>query len=162
MDLRIGNGFDVHRFAEPAEAGAVVRLGGVDIPHTHRLLAHSDGDVAIHALCDALLGALSLGDIGLHFPDSDPAYKGIHSLKLLGHVMHLVRERGWGLVNADLCIMAEAPKIAPHRDAMRERLAQALRVEASRVGLKATTTEGLGFTGRREGIAALAVVLLGR
>ena len=160
MNLRIGNGFDVHRFAETAEEGASVRLGGVDIPHRHRLLAHSDGDVVVHALCDALLGALALGDIGQHFPDSDAAFRGIDSLKLLADVDALLRARGWRLVNADLTIVAQAPRIGPHREAMRRRLAETLGVDEERIGIKATTTEGLGFTGRGEGIAAYAVALL--
>ena len=160
MAYRIGNGYDVHKFAPEAEADARVRLGGVDIPHSHRLLAHSDGDVAVHALCDALLGALALGDIGRHFPDSDPAYRGIDSLRLLAEVRRLVADEGWSLANADLTIVAQAPRIAPHVEAMRERLAQALGCGPERLGIKATTTEGLGFTGRGEGIAAYAVTLL--
>ena len=154
--MRIGHGFDVHAFGP----GDHVVLGGVRIPHTHGLVAHSDGDVATHALCDALLGALALGDIGAHFPDSDPRWKGADSLQLLAHCMALVRERGYLLGNADLTVVCEKPKLAPHVDAMRARLASAMQCEAEAVSVKATTTENLGFTGRGEGIAAMAVVLL--
>jgi 2-C-methyl-D-erythritol 2,4-cyclodiphosphate synthase len=153
---RIGQGFDAHAFKE----GGRLVLGGVEIPHTHSLAAHSDGDVVLHALCDALLGAAGLGDIGQHFPDTDPAYQGIDSRKLLAQVMHLLRARRWRVVNADLTVIAQAPKLAPYRDAMRTVIAQDLRVGATQVNIKATTTEQMGFTGRKEGIAALAVVLL--
>ena len=154
--MRIGHGFDVHAFGP----GDHVVLGGVRIPHTHGLVAHSDGDVATHALCDALLGALALGDIGAHFPDSDPRWKGANSLQLLAHCMALVRERGYLLGNADLTVICEKPKLAPHIDAMCERLASAMQCDVGAVSVKATTTENLGFTGRGEGIAAMAVVLL--
>ncbi|HET6913820.1 MAG TPA: 2-C-methyl-D-erythritol 2,4-cyclodiphosphate synthase [Rhodanobacteraceae bacterium] len=155
---RVGQGFDVHAFGP----GDHVILGGVRIPHTQGLVAHSDGDVAAHALCDALLGALALGDIGKHFPDSDPKWKGADSLKLLAHCMALVRERGYALGNADVTVICEKPKLAPHIQSMRARLASAMQCDADAVSVKATTTEKLGFTGRSEGIAAMAVVLLAR
>jgi len=154
--MRIGQGFDVHAFGP----GDHVTLGGVRIPHTHGLIAHSDGDVAIHALCDALLGALALGDIGKHFPDSDSRWKGADSLRLLAQCMALVRERGYSLGNADVTIICEKPKLAPHIESMRERLASAIQCDVDVVSIKATTTEKLGFTGRGDGIAAMAMVLL--
>ena len=154
--MRIGQGFDVHAF----EAGDHVRLGGVDVPHTQGLKAHSDGDVLLHALCDALLGAAGLGDIGRHFPDSDEAFLGIDSRELLRRVMAQLDTRGLGVVNADLTLVAQVPKLAPYVDAMRDNIAQDVRVDVSRINVKATTTEQLGFTGRKEGIAAFAVVLL--
>ena len=135
-------------------------LGGVEIPHTHSLAAHSDGDVVLHALCDALLGAAGLGDIGQHFPDTDPAYKGVDSRKLLAQVMRLLQARRLTLANADITVIAQAPKIAPYRDAMRAVIGRDLQVTPERVNIKATTTEQMGFTGRKEGIAAMAVVLL--
>lgn len=153
---RIGQGFDAHAFKE----GGRLMLGGVEIPHTHSLAAHSDGDVVLHALCDALLGAAGLGDIGQHFPDTDPAYEGIDSRKLLKQVMRMLQSRRWRVGNADLTVIAQAPKLAPYRDQMRAVIAQDLRVSTVAVNIKATTTEQLGFTGRKEGIAALAVVLL--
>jgi 2-C-methyl-D-erythritol 2,4-cyclodiphosphate synthase len=162
MQIRIGNGYDVHRFADHSEATATLTVGGVTLPHTHCLLAHSDGDVLVHALCDALLGALALGDIGQHFPDSDPRYRDISSLLLLQHVMQLVTQQQWVVVNTDLTLVAQAPKFAPYVPAIRASVAQALAVELGQVSVKATTTEGLGFTGRREGIACYAVVLLQR
>jgi 2-C-methyl-D-erythritol 2,4-cyclodiphosphate synthase len=162
MQLRIGHGYDVHRFADKAEADAHVTIGGVKIAHTHALLAHSDGDVLVHALCDALLGALALGDIGRHFPDSDPRYRNCSSLSLLQHVLTLVRAEGWEVANADTTLVAQAPRFAPYVQHMRETLAQAMGVEAAQVSVKATTTEGLGFTGRKEGIACHAVTLLQR
>lgn len=164
MQYRIGNGYDVHRFADRAEEGKPVQLviGGVQIAHTRALLAHSDGDVLVHALCDALLGALALGDIGGHFPDSDPRHHNCSSLLLLQQVLMLVRETGWDLANADLTVVAQLPRIAPHVTAMRESLGQCMAVSADRVSVKATTTEGLGFAGRQEGIACYAVVLLQR
>lgn len=158
MDIRIGQGFDVHRFAE----GRELWLCGVKLSHAKGLLGHSDADVALHALCDALLGALALGDIGKHFPDTDPAYKGIDSKRLLGHVCQLVEKQGWKLGNADITVMAEAPKLKPHIQAMREAIAQTMGTDADCISVKATTTEKLGFTGREEGIAAMAVVLLTR
>lgn len=158
MSMRIGHGYDVHRFG-PGEA---VVLGGVVIPHHRGLVAHSDGDVLIHAICDALLGALAAGDIGRHFPDNDPANEDIDSRVLLRRVMALVSTAGYGLANLDATIVAQAPKMAPHIDAMREHLATDLGAEVSQVNVKATTTEKLGFAGREEGIAAHAVVLLER
>ncbi|VAW80821.1 2-C-methyl-D-erythritol 2,4-cyclodiphosphate synthase [hydrothermal vent metagenome] len=155
--MRIGQGIDVHAFEE----GGRLVLGGVEVPHTHSLKAHSDGDVLLHALCDALLGAAGLGDIGRHFPDSDPAFSGIDSRELLRNVMVKLADSGLSASNADLTLVAEAPKFAPYVDAMRDNIAQDLNVDASRINVKATTTEHLGFTGRKEGIAAFAVVLLG-
>ena len=154
--MRIGHGYDAHRFCE----GDAVVIGGVRIPHDHGLAAHSDGDVLLHAVCDALLGALALGDIGHHFPDDDPAYAGIDSRVLLRRVMAEVRGRGWRLGNLDATVIAQAPRLGPHITAMREHLAADLEAEASQVNVKATTTERMGFTGRGEGIAAHAVVLL--
>lgn len=154
--MRIGHGYDVHRF----ETGDKVVLGGVSIPHSQGLAAHSDGDVLIHAICDALLGAIGKGDIGRHFPDTDPANAGIDSRLLLRRVVSLVYEAGYRLGNMDATIIAQAPKMAPHIDAMCENLAADLRATKAQVNVKATTTEKLGFTGRGEGIAAHAVVLL--
>ena len=157
--MRIGQGFDVHRFGE--ERGEyLVRLGGIDVPSSYEVIAHSDGDVAIHALCDAMLGALALGDIGMHFPDTDPAYSGADSRVLLRHVVGLCRDEGYVLVNADITVIAERPKVSPHRDAMRSVLAEDLGVAVGVVSVKATTTEKLGFLGRGEGLAASAVVLM--
>lgn len=156
MNLRIGHGIDVHAFTE----GDHVTLGGVRIPHTQGINAHSDGDVLIHALCDALLGALALGDIGHHFPDTDPAFRGIDSRLLLRHVVEKVQARGWALVNADMTVLAEAPRLARHIDAMRANLAADLGVGVEQVGIKATTNEGMGYVGRGEGIVAHATVLL--
>lgn len=154
--MRIGHGFDVHRFGP----GSEVILGGVAIPHDQGLVAHSDGDVLVHALCDALLGAMGRGDIGHHFPDTDPALAGVDSRLLLRKVVEQMRVEGWALANMDAILVAEAPRMAPHIAAMRANLAQDLRVAESQVNVKATTTEKLGFTGRGEGIAAHAVVLL--
>jgi 2-C-methyl-D-erythritol 2,4-cyclodiphosphate synthase len=154
--MRIGHGYDVHRFAE----GEHVVLGGVTIPHSQGLEAHSDGDVLIHAICDALLGAVAAGDIGHHFPDTDPANAGVNSRVLLTRVLELVRDKGWKLANLDSTIIAQAPRMAPHILAMRTRLAADFNVEVGRINVKATTTEQLGFIGRGEGIAAHAVVLL--
>ncbi len=154
--LRIGQGYDVHKLVDNRD----LWICGIKIPHTHGLLGHSDADVAIHALCDALLGALALGDIGKHFPDSDPRYKGIDSKILLRHVMELIRCQGYDLINCDITICAEAPKFRPYIDEMQHTLSSVMEVEANQVSVKATTTEKLGFTGRREGISALAVVLL--
>ena len=156
MDFRIGQGYDVHAFGE----GDHVVLGGVRIAHERGVLAHSDGDVVIHALCDALLGALALGDIGVHFPPSDARWKGADSTELLSQVMAMVRARGHELGNADMTVICEAPKINPHVPAMRARLAEVMGVDVDRLSVKATTTEKLGFTGRGEGIAAQATVLL--
>ena len=151
--MRIGHGFDAHRFCE----GDHVVIGGVRIPHSHGMLAHSDGDVLIHAVCDALLGALALGDIGRHFPDTDPALEGVDSALLLEQVMQQVRGRGYRVGNLDATLIAQAPRMGPHIEAMRDRLAELLQTDPGQVNVKATTTEGLGFTGRREGIAAQAV-----
>ncbi|KZX62438.1 2-C-methyl-D-erythritol 2,4-cyclodiphosphate synthase [Alcanivorax sp. HI0033] len=154
--MRIGQGFDVHAFTE----GDHVMLGGVAIPHDQGLKAHSDGDVALHALSDALLGALALGDIGHYFPDTDPQWKGADSGKLLAAIYQDVTAAGWQLGNADLTVICQAPKLAPHIGAMRQRIADLLGCSAAQISVKATTTEKLGFTGRKEGIAVQAVVLL--
>lgn len=154
--MRIGCGFDAHRFG--GERSLV--LGGVIVPDAPGMIAHSDGDVLLHALCDALLGALGLGDIGGMFPDSDPAYAGIDSRVLLRRVMERVRERGYEIGNVDATIIAQRPRLAPHLPAMIACLAEDLATDASRINLKATTTEGMGFTGRGEGIAVNTVVLL--
>ncbi|HEX4870622.1 MAG TPA: 2-C-methyl-D-erythritol 2,4-cyclodiphosphate synthase [Moraxellaceae bacterium] len=153
---RIGHGIDVHRFGP----GDHVTLGGVRIPHDQGLVAHSDGDVALHALCDAILGALALGDIGQHFPDTDAAFSGADSRGLLRHVAGLMRARGYRVGNADITVLAERPKLMPHIALMRARIAEDLGVAADAVSVKATTTEKLGFVGRREGIEAHAVVML--
>jgi 2-C-methyl-D-erythritol 2,4-cyclodiphosphate synthase len=154
--MRIGSGFDVHAFGP----GDSLMLGGVRIPHSRGVVAHSDGDVVLHALCDALLGAAGLGDIGAHFSDRDPRWRGAASGTFVERVMAMLGERGLRVVNADLTVLAEEPKVAPHRETMRRQIAQLLGVPAASVNLKATTTEGLGFLGRLEGIAAQAVVLL--
>jgi 2-C-methyl-D-erythritol 2,4-cyclodiphosphate synthase len=156
--MRIGSGFDVHAFGE----GDHLMLGGVRIPFERGVLAHSDGDVAIHALCDALLGALALGDIGTHFPPSDEQWRGADSRRFLRHCALLLDQHGWALANADLTIICERPRIGPHVEAMRAALAADLGATPAQVSVKATTTETLGFTGRGEGIAAQAVVLLAR
>ncbi|NTW85434.1 MAG: 2-C-methyl-D-erythritol 2,4-cyclodiphosphate synthase [Holophagaceae bacterium] len=159
--FRIGQGFDVHRFAAPEE-GRPLMLMGCAVPHDRGLAGHSDADVMLHALMDALLGAAGLGDIGLHFPDTEPAYKGADSAHLLEQVMGDLAERGWRVVNADVCLIGERPKIGPHRQQMRDRGASLLGISADLLNVKATTTERLGFTGRGEGLAAQAVVLLQR
>jgi 2-C-methyl-D-erythritol 2,4-cyclodiphosphate synthase len=159
--MRIGHGYDAHRFCDPSDQRPLV-LGGVVIPHERGLLAHSDGDALIHALCDAILGALALGDIGRHFPDTDAAYKNADSTKLLEKVVELMTKRDWAVINADMTILAQAPKMAPHILAMRTRLAELLKVDMDAVNVKASTTEGMGFVGRREGLEAYAVVLLGK
>ena len=156
MSIRIGQGFDVHAFGD----GDHVVLGGVRVPHDRGVLAHSDGDLVIHALCDAILGALALGDIGRHFPPSDPQWKDADSRAFLRHCNALLGERGWRLGNADITVVCERPKVGPHAQAMRELLATDLGVAIDVVSVKATTSETLGFTGRGEGIAALAVCLL--
>ena len=156
MAFRIGHGYDVHRFG----AGDFVTLGGVRIAHTRGIIAHSDGDVLLHALCDALLGACALGDIGKHFPDSDPAYRGINSRKLLRHTYQLVKQQGYVIGNVDLTLLAEAPRIGKYSQAMRECLAADLETDITQINIKATTTERLGYIGREEGLAAHAVVLL--
>jgi 2-C-methyl-D-erythritol 2,4-cyclodiphosphate synthase len=156
MFMRIGQGLDVHSFG----AGDHIMLGGVRIAHSHGVLAHSDGDVAIHALCDALLGALALGDIGKHFPPSDERWRGVDSRDLLRRVGQMIAERGYRLGNADITVVCEQPRVAPHAALIRERLAVDLRATIDQISIKATTSEGLGFTGRKEGIAAFAVALL--
>ena len=158
MMFRIGHGFDVHAFAD----GDHLMLGGVRIAFDRGVVAHSDGDVVIHALCDAMLGALALGDIGRHFPPGDPRWKGADSRAFLRHCNTLLRERGWALGNADVTVVCEQPKIGPHVDAMRAALAGELDASLESISVKATTTERLGFTGRGEGIAAHAVCLLVR
>ncbi|MGD0492999.1 MAG: 2-C-methyl-D-erythritol 2,4-cyclodiphosphate synthase [Steroidobacteraceae bacterium] len=154
--MRVGQGFDVHAFGE----GDHVVLGGVRIPYGRGVVAHSDGDVVIHALCDAVLGALGEGDIGRHFPDSDPRYRGADSRVFLRTVAEMMRKAGFKLINADLTVLAEAPRIAAHRSAIAANLAADLGVEARFINIKATTTERMGFIGRGEGLAALASVLL--
>lgn len=156
MDIRIGQGYDVHQLA----AGLPMWLGGVQVPSENGFVAHSDGDVAIHALCDALLGALALGDIGKHFPDTSPQWKGVDSKDLLRAVMSMVREQGYELSNADITIALQAPKIGPLVPRMREVLAEVINVDINRISVKATTTERLGFVGRKEGCECWAVALL--
>ena len=154
--IRVGHGYDVHRFND----GDHIILGGVKIPYEQGLEAHSDGDVVLHALCDALLGAAALGDIGKHFPDTDPEFKGADSRLLLRHVYKIVQEQSYKLSNADITIIAQAPKMAPFIAAMCSNIAEDLSVEINQVNVKATTTEKLGFEGRKEGIAVHAVVLI--
>lgn len=154
--MRIGIGYDVHRLVDNRK----LIIGGVDIPHTHGLLGHSDADVLLHAVCDALLGAAGLGDIGQHFPDSDARYKGIDSQKLLKEVAKLIASKKFKVSNVDSVVIAEAPKLAPYRDQMRKNIADCLSVDESAVNVKATTEEGLGFTGTKQGIAAWATVIL--
>jgi 2-C-methyl-D-erythritol 2,4-cyclodiphosphate synthase len=154
--LRIGQGLDVHSFTD----GDFVTLGGVRIPHSHGIKAHSDGDVLLHALSDALLGALALGDIGQHFPDTDPAYKGADSRVLLAHVYELVKKAGYQLINADMTVICELPKLVPHNTAMRQSIADVLGVDIAQISIKATTNEKMGYLGRGEGIFASSVVLL--
>lgn len=156
MDIRVGHGFDVHALAE----GLRLVLCGVEIEHIKGCVAHSDGDVAIHAICDALLGALALGDIGKLFPDSDPRYKGIDSRLLLKHVVEVVRDKGYDISNIDCTIAMQRPKLRPHIDLMRERLSEVVGIDIERISVKATTTEHLGFEGREEGVSATAVTLL--
>ena len=158
MDMRIGNGFDVHALV----AGRSLVLGGVAIPHERGLAGHSDADVLLHAVCDAILGALALGDIGMHFPDTDARWKDADSRALLRHVAALAAAQGWRIGNLDVTVIAEAPKLAPHVPAMRANLAGDLACDVGAISVKATTTERLGFAGRGEGIAALATVLLVR
>ena len=154
--MRVGFGYDVHAFAE----GRALFLGGVEVPHSLGLLGHSDADVLLHAICDALLGAAALGDIGRHFPDSDPAYKGISSLILFRRTVELAAERGFAVGNIDSTLVLQKPRLAPFIPKMVEKIAETAGIDQSRVNVKATTTEHLGFTGREEGIAAYAVVLL--
>ena len=156
LNFRVGQGYDVHAFGP----GDHIMLGGVRVAHSQGVLAHSDGDVVIHALCDAMLGALALGDIGVHFPPSDPRWKGADSSHFLAHCNSLLAERGWKLGNADVTVICERPKVGPQALAMRTHLAEVLGVALDQVSVKATTSEKLGFTGRSEGIAAQAVVLL--
>lgn len=156
--MRIGHGYDVHKLVQ----GRDLILGGMKIPHHLGLLGHSDADVLLHAISDALLGALALGDIGKHFPDTDPAYKGADSLELLRHVVKLIADEGYTLGNLDATVLAQQPKLRPYIDAMRENIAGACGVDISRISVKATTEEHLGFTGREEGIAAHCVALLVR
>ena len=158
--IKIGQGIDVHAFHNTGEQQQYVILAGVPIEHTHSLLAHSDGDVVLHALADALLGALALGDIGQHFPDTDAAHAGLDSRVLLRYVYGKVQAAGYTLGNADITVMCERPKLAPYNLAMRENIASDLQTDVSNVSIKATTTEKLGFTGRQEGIMANAMVLL--
>ena len=157
-NLRIGQGYDVHQLVE----GRKLIMGGVDIPHTRGLLGHSDADVLAHAVADALLGGVRGGDIGKLFPDTDPAYEGADSMKLLAAVAGFVRDRGYEILDVDSVIAAQAPKLSPYRDQMRENLARAMGISPENVGVKATTTEHLGFEGREEGISATAVALLVR
>ena len=154
--MRVGSGFDVHAFGP----GDHVMLGGVRVPHIQGVIAHSDGDVLLHALCDALLGAAGLGDIGQHFKDTDPKWRGAHSSGFVTAVLGMLQGRGMAVVNVDLTLIAQAPRLAPYRETIRSRVAQLLGLEPARVNLKATTTEGLGFLGRAEGIGAQAVALL--
>ena len=158
MNIRIGHGYDVHAFVENRR----LVLGGVDIPHEKGLLGHSDADVLIHALCDALLGAAALGDIGQHFPDTDASYKDADSTLLLAQVVAMLHKAGWAIGNVDITVMAQAPKLSPYIAVMRSRLAGLLLVDQAQVNVKATTTEKLGFIGREEGIACEAVALINR
>lgn len=157
-ERRIGQGFDVHALTD----GDFVMLGGVKIPHSRGVLAHSDGDVLLHAVCDALLGAAALGDIGMHFQDSDERWRGADSRVFVRHVRSLLRERGYAVVNVDATVIAEAPRLGKHREAMRANLAADLEVEIERINVKATTTEKLGFIGRAEGIACQAIAFIER
>lgn len=154
--MRIGHGYDVHRFCE----GRPLFLGGVEIPYEKGLLGHSDADVLLHAVCDALLGAAALGDIGRHFPDNDEAYRGIDSKRLLAKTAALLKEKGYTIGNIDATVLAQAPRLAPYIERMRETIAAVLETDVQNVNVKATTEEGLGFTGRKEGIAAHAVAII--
>ncbi|WP_214851660.1 2-C-methyl-D-erythritol 2,4-cyclodiphosphate synthase [Exiguobacterium sp. s193] len=156
--IRIGQGFDVHAFAEDRK----LILGGIEIPHTKGLLGHSDADVLLHTIADAALGAIAEGDIGKHFPDTDPEFKDADSAKLLEHVYALVKRKGYELINLDATVIAQAPKLRPYIDTMRARIAELLEADIEQINVKATTTEWLGFTGREEGIACQAVILLKR
>lgn len=158
MDFRIGSGFDVHKLVEDRKC----IICGVEIPYAKGLLGHSDADVALHAMMDALLGAAAMGDIGKHFPDTDERFKGADSMRLTEHVVNLLKEKGWQVNNVDVTIIAQAPKMAPHIQQMRENVARVLEIELERVNVKATTTEKLGFTGRGEGIAAETVASIVR
>lgn len=154
--LRIGQGYDVHAFT----TGTHVTLGGEKIPHTHGILAHSDGDVLLHAICDALLGAAGLGDIGMHFPDTDPRWKGADSRAFVRHVRELLKERDFVIVNVDSTVICEAPRLGKYREAMRTNIASDLSVNITRVNIKATTSEKMGFIGRAEGLACQAIALI--
>ena len=154
--MRVGLGYDVHKLVE----GRKLIMGGVEIPHTHGLLGHSDADVLVHAIMDSMLGALALGDIGKHFPDNDEKYKGADSIKLLEFVNNLIVEKGYTIGNIDSTIIAQSPKMAPHIENMRNNIAKATNTDVSRINVKATTEEGLGFTGAKEGIAAQSICLL--
>ena len=156
--MRIGTGYDVHRLGE----GLPLWIGGVQVPHTHGLIGHSDADVLLHAICDALLGAAALGDIGKHFPDTDPQYKGLSSLKLLAAVGELLKEKGYTVGNIDSTVVAQRPKLAPYIPQMRHNIADTLGIDVDRVSVKATTTEHLGFEGREEGISAQAAAVIKR
>ncbi len=156
LPFRIGHGYDVHRFGD----GDQIRLAGVSIPHSRGFIAHSDGDVLIHALCDALLGAIAAGDIGQHFPDTDEQYKNIDSRILLQHVIDSVRAEHYVVANVDITVIAQSPKLAPYKQQMRQQLATLLGIDTGQINIKATTTENLGFTGREEGIAVHAVVMI--
>ncbi|HXR19203.1 MAG TPA: 2-C-methyl-D-erythritol 2,4-cyclodiphosphate synthase [Steroidobacteraceae bacterium] len=156
MAIRIGSGFDIHAFGP----GDSLVLAGIRVPHTHGIVAHSDGDVLLHALVDALLGAAGLGDIGMHFPDSDPQWRGADSARFVLHARELLARQHYQIANADLTLLAQAPKIAPWREVMRERVAALLQIDVGCVNIKATTPEHLGFLGRQEGLAAMASVLI--
>ena len=158
--IRIGHGYDAHRFSAQSHSSGFIIIGGIEIPHSHALLAHSDGDVLIHALCDALLGALALGDIGRHFPDTSSEFKNIDSRILLRKVMQSVFDAKYQINNVDMTIIAQSPKMSPHIEAMCICLSDDLKIKLSQINIKATTTEKMGFTGRKEGIAAHAVVCL--
>lgn len=153
MNMRIGSGFDVHAFGE----GDFITLGNIQIPHSHGFIAHSDGDVLIHAICDALLGACALGDIGQHFPPSDPQWEDCDSVVFLKHCHQLIQDEGYQIGNIDCTIICEAPKIGPHANAIQTRLAEILDIKTNQISIKATTTEKLGYTGRKEGVAAQVV-----
>ena len=160
MTIRIGHGFDVHRFGPDSAPDNTIKLAGIAIPSEYPLLAHSDGDVLIHALCDALLGAAGLGDIGEHFPDTDDRYKGVDSRVLLQSVLSQLNQLGWQIVNVDISLIAQVPQVSPYKMEMQASLAKELLCQNSQINIKATTTEGLGYTGRKEGIACHAVVLI--
>ena len=162
QNLRIGHGYDVHRFSAEALPDKPLILAGVKISDQRSLVAHSDGDLILHALCDAMLGAIGEGDIGTHFPDTDEAFKNTESKNLLEQVRLIAQAKGWQLVNMDITVVAQAPKISPHVKSMRENLAKLVNLQIDCVNIKATTTEGLGFTGREEGLACYAVVLMAR
>lgn len=161
IPFRVGQGLDAHRFSDPSE-GRRLMLMGVEVPHDRGLAGHSDADVMLHALMDALLGAAGLGDIGQHFPDTDATFKGADSMALLEHVVRVLAERGWKVVNADVCLVGERPKLSPYRQLMRERVAPVLGIPVEDLNVKATTMEKMGFTGRGEGLVAQAIALITR